>query len=219
MMRFAGRSLPEEEIFRDSEPSFDVLAEEQLERDICSMNIPDELPAVSTTADTIRPARKDTRRAESCGLFHREIEHLSELLDRSSVASFMIDRHCEVVIWNHACEMLTLIPKEYALGTSLNGSHPFDNEALPLPMLAGLLLETNGARVSEYTREGILRYDPRLEVILCKGLFVISGERRVLRINASRMRDGTGRLVGALQYAQDDDNDEEAPTFYWINDS
>lgn len=219
MMQCARRSLPWEEMFRAIESSFDFTTDEELERDICLTNIPGEAPAITPTVRTICPANEDICHREARGPFQNDIARLSALLDESCVAAFMIDCDCEVVIWNRACEILTLIPKEDVLGAPLNASSPFDNNALPLPSLAGLLLQTNGAGISEYSEKGILKYDPCLEIIECKGLFMIDGERRTLRINASKMRDRTGNTVGALQYAQDDNREEEAPTFLWINDA
>jgi PAS domain-containing protein len=130
-----------------------------------------------------------------------EIDNLAAMLDCSPIPTLMISCGRDVVSWNRACEVLTHVPKEHVLGKPLDFRHFFNGRCLPV--LANLLLEGNKEEILKHVRRGVVQYNPYLEIVECKGYIQVGGDRKILRMSATKMKDGQGRLLGAVQYAQD----------------
>jgi two-component system cell cycle sensor histidine kinase/response regulator CckA len=107
-----------------------------------------------------------------------------------------------VLFWNRASEVMSHIPRELVLGKPLDLSPLLDGK--PLPSLAELLLNgTEEELLNRYGKRGTIRFDSLLGVLECRSFFVVQGEKRNIRIVASRVHDTAGVLLGVIQCIQD----------------
>jgi signal transduction histidine kinase len=135
------------------------------------------------------------------------IEPLAELLDGSPVPALMINCRREIVLWNRATEILTSIHRDDVLGSPSRLPSLFGGKSLPL--LAEILLDASEKQMSEYRTNGSFSHDACLETIESKGYITVRGEKKILKMTATRIRSVRGRLIGVIQYARDVTREEQ----------
>ena len=81
----------------------------------------------------------------------KERQRLEIILDGNPIPTFVIDLNHNVVIWNRACENLTGIIKQVALGRPLNQQIFYQNETMPA--LADLVLDMDEGALQQYYKE------------------------------------------------------------------
>jgi PAS domain S-box-containing protein len=132
----------------------------------------------------------------------RTASWLTQILNSSTVPTFVIDNNHRLTHWNHACEMLTGIPAEQVIGTSEQW-RPFYLQ--PRPSMADLIvdnvLETEIAK--HYTsgyRRALLGNGYEAE-----GFFPHMGQAGGcwLFFTAAPLRAASGEIIGALETLQD----------------
>ena len=131
----------------------------------------------------------------------RAQEEFSEnLMQNSSVPTFVLDRRHKVIIWNRACEELTGLPAGRVLGTE-EPWRPFYPE--PRPVLANLVIDATRGVLSDLygvcTRSLV---GP--EGLYAEGWYpALNGRERFLCFDAAPIRDAGGEVVAAIETMTD----------------
>jgi two-component system NtrC family sensor kinase len=126
---------------------------------------------------------------------------LQQIVVGGPVPTFVIDVEHKVVLWNHACEMMTGKPAKDMLGTC-NQWQAFYPE--PKPVLADLVVD--GCTLSELNR--LYDYPCRLSEVVSEAFevednFPFSELGRWMLITAAPLRDNEGQVIGAIETLQD----------------
>jgi PAS domain S-box-containing protein len=131
-----------------------------------------------------------------------EHQRLLSILDGSPVSSFVIDRDHRVTAWNRVNIFFTGISKEDILGKPLDIS-PLFKDKVP-PTLADLVLEMSDEEIMKrFGHKGIRKSEIHPQAFESIGSIWIKGKEHILAIQATRLRDTAGNVVGAIQCAQD----------------
>ncbi|MDQ5986408.1 MAG: hypothetical protein CSYNP_02132 [Syntrophus sp. SKADARSKE-3] len=141
-------------------------------------------------------------REESEKLLSEEHQRLSSILDGSPVSTFVIDRDHRVTAWNMVNEFFTGISKKDALGKSLDLSMLFKHRLMP--SLADLVLDYSDEEIMErYGQKGVRKSEIHPQAFETMGSIWIRGKEHIMAIQATRLRNAAGNVVGAIQCAQD----------------
>jgi diguanylate cyclase (GGDEF)-like protein/PAS domain S-box-containing protein len=140
------------------------------------------------------------RRAEAALQENRSF--LAQIVDGSSVPSFVIDNEHLVTHWNRACEMLTGVAARDMIGTREQWRAFYKSER---PVMADLIL--SGALEQDVDRFYHGKFRPST---LVRGAFEVEdffphfGESgRWLFFTAAPLRDAAGKFIGAIETLQD----------------
>ncbi len=130
-----------------------------------------------------------------------EHQRLLSILDGSPVSSFVIDCDHRVTAWNMVNEFFTGISKEDILGKPLDLS-PLFKDRVP-PALADLVLEMSDEEIMKrYGHKGIRKSEIHPQAFESIGSIWIKGKEHIMGIQATRLRDVAGNVIGAIQCAQ-----------------
>ena len=123
------------------------------------------------------------------------------LMEHLAVATFVLDLHCKVIIWNRACERLTGVPASEVLGTSDHWRAFYDN---PRATLADLIIQQRtGETDSLYTKQnGGTLVGNGLSVENWCEMPRIEG-RHYLAIDSGPIYDNTGKLIAVVETLRD----------------
>ena len=151
--------------------------------------------AIETLIDITERKRAEALQLES-------ERRLTQIIDGSAVAMFVIDAEHRVTHWNQACAALTsLPPTRWSAQRAMAGVLPG-----PPPCMADLVLD--GAmeeRVAQYY--GTKKYHPSQVVAggyEAEDFFPTFGSNgRWLYFTAAPLRDAQGKLIGAIETLQD----------------
>ena len=129
-------------------------------------------------------------------------ERLSQIVQGSSAATFVIDEHHRITHWNRACEQLSGVPAYKVLGTR-DQWKPFYEERRPV--LADLVLDRQIFEdVSRYYSDGLKRSPLLSEAYEGEQYFSHLGDGgKWLFFTAIPLRDHEGRIIGAVETIQD----------------
>jgi PAS domain S-box-containing protein len=131
-----------------------------------------------------------------------EHQRLLSILDGSPVSSFVIDRDRRVTAWNMVNEFFTGISKEDILGKPLDLSPLLKGRVTPA--MAELVLEMSDKEIMKrYGHKGIRKSEIHPQAFESTGSIWIKGKERIMAIQATRLRDAAGNVIGAIQCAQD----------------
>jgi PAS domain S-box-containing protein len=131
-----------------------------------------------------------------------EHQRLLSILDGSPVSSFVIDRDRKVTAWNMVNEFFTGLSKGDMLGKPLDLS-PLYKDRVP-PALADLVHEMSDEEIMKrYGHKGIRKSEIHPQAFESIGSIWIKGKERIMAIQATRLRDAAGSVIGAIQCAQD----------------
>ncbi|MCG6535441.1 MAG: PAS domain S-box protein, partial [Syntrophales bacterium LBB04] len=143
-----------------------------------------------------------TERKEAEAALTSEHEHLASILDGIPIPNFVIDRNHKVVLWNRHNEIYTGIVKEEVIGKPLDLSFLFPQK--PSPALAELILEMRDEELmAKFGRRGLRKNEIQPHTFESIGRILLKGEERILSIQAARIFDFKGELVGSIQTGQD----------------
>lgn len=133
----------------------------------------------------------------------KSYEYLGLILDKNPLPTFVLDNNGCVTLWNLACEQLTGIPKEEVLGRKPNFQVLYPNRKIP-PTLAELLLAFDPSfLVKKLEARGVSMYPSMPGAVTCETVFETRSSKKIVKLIASRINDRDGRLIGAIQIAQD----------------
>ncbi|MDQ5944970.1 MAG: hypothetical protein QG619_388, partial [Pseudomonadota bacterium] len=160
-------------------------------------SLPGEAAAIAERSQALRLRKRldaDLRESQ---------RRLTQIVDGSSVAMFVIDhRHC-VTHWNRACEILTGIATLDVVGTSQQWRAFYDEER---PCMADLVLDgAIEARVAQYYgNKGYRRSAVLAGTYEAEDFFPNFGDGgRWLYFTAAPLKDDHGRVIGAIETLQD----------------
>ncbi|MCX7634268.1 MAG: PAS domain-containing protein [Syntrophales bacterium] len=126
---------------------------------------------------------------------------LTSVVQGFSIPAFVIGTDHKIVVWNRALERLSNIPAEEVIGTN---NHWRAFYAEPRPCMADLIVDGAFEKIPKWY-EGIYKKSDLLEEAYeATNFFPALGENgRWLRFTAAAIRDGAGRLVGAVETLED----------------
>ena len=131
-----------------------------------------------------------------------EHDRLAAILDGIPIPAFMIDLNHTVVLWNRNNEVFTEKPKGEMLGKRLDLSFLFTDKT-PLT-LAELVLELpDEDLICKYGSKGVLKSNIFPGAFESTGTIIIGGEEHTMSIQAARIYNQHGEVIGAVQTAQD----------------
>ena len=131
-----------------------------------------------------------------------EIFDQSQLINRSSIPTFVIDRNHRVTHWNRACEVLTGMAASEVIGTSNQWMAFYGH---PRPVLADLIVdEADEEFLQSYYDGGAVRsllIEDAYEVESFCMTFRAGG--KWLFFTSALLRDPENRIIGAIETLQD----------------
>jgi diguanylate cyclase (GGDEF)-like protein/PAS domain S-box-containing protein len=130
-------------------------------------------------------------------------QRLAQIVDGSSVATFVIDHAHRVTNWNRACEALTGIESSRVVGTREHWRAFYQYER---PCMADLVIDgAIEARVAEYYGgKGSRRSRVLAGTYEAEDFFPNFGDNgRWLYFTAAPLKDRSGRIIGAIETLQD----------------
>jgi PAS domain S-box-containing protein len=131
-----------------------------------------------------------------------EHDQLAAILDGIPIPGFMIDRNHTVVLWNRNNEIYTGASKDKMLGRKLDLSFLFKDRTPPT--LAEIVLEVADEDImKKYGSKGVIKSDIFPGAIESVDTIFLNGEERVMSIQAARIFNAQGEVIGAVQTAQD----------------
>lgn len=133
-----------------------------------------------------------------------ETELLPIILDGNPIATFVIDTDHLVVHWNRACELMTGMSKEMMIGRTVD-STAFYPDQQQRPVLANVVLDMDESLMMQYYREaGIVPSALLEETFEVKSELVLkNGVNTYAHFIATRLRDSSGKVIGAIETLQD----------------
>jgi two-component system cell cycle sensor histidine kinase/response regulator CckA len=131
-----------------------------------------------------------------------ERERLASILDGIPLPTFVIDRNDIVVLWNSYNEIYTGFTKEQVVGKPVNLSFLFQDKISP--SLAELILAMGDEELmAKFGGRGLLKSEVQPHTFESTGQIWIKGQERTVDIQAARIVDMKGDVVGVIQTAQD----------------
>lgn len=153
------------------------------------------LGSIETLQDISKRRRAEAELEESRNF-------LSQVVDGSSVATFVIDHRHRLTHWNRACEVLTGIAATDIIGSSEQWRAFYPTQR---PVMADLIV--NGALAEDVNRFYHGKYRPSTLIpdsFEAEDFFPHFGEHgRWLFFTAAPLRDTGGRFLGAIETLQD----------------
>jgi len=131
-----------------------------------------------------------------------EVCRLQQIIDGSSVATFVIDQNHLITHWNIACERLTGTPAWKMIGTRGQGQAFYPDER---PVMADLILAGAATEEVEHFYPGKFRKSALIEgAYEAEDFFPNFGETgRWLYFTAAPLLDAQQRIIGAIETLQD----------------
>ena len=123
---------------------------------------------------------------------------LRQIIQCSSVATFVIDRDHEITHWNRACEILLGRSAEAAIGTRALAREVYQHDR---PILADLVLDGASDSVIAHYYDGHYRKSSLIDgVFEVEELFPdLPGGERWLHFAAAPLHDADGATIGAIE--------------------
>ncbi len=133
----------------------------------------------------------------------REVQQrLISILECSPIPSFVIDQNHQVIYWNHALAEISGVSKEEVLGTNQHwrAFYPIERPCLADLLLSGKSEDVEAFYAGKYQRSPLVpdAYDATDFFPHMRG-----GKGAWLRFTAAAIRDGTGKLYGAVETLED----------------
>jgi len=155
-----------------------------------------------TVVGAIETIRDITARRQMEVDLASEHDRLAAILDGIPIPAFMIDRNKTVVLWNRINEFFTGKTKDETLGKRLDLSFLFKDKTPPT--LAELVLEmTDEELMRKFAPRGVRKNDIFPGAFESVGVILPRGEERIMSIQAARIYNAQGEVIGAVQTAQD----------------
>lgn len=140
------------------------------------------------------------QRAES--ELHENQSFLHQIVDGSSVPTFVIDREHRVIHWNRACEIITGVAGRDIIGTRNQWTAFYDNER---PVMADLILNNAVEKDVDLFYHGKNRASQVLAgAFEAEDYFPhLGGTGKWLFFTAAPLRNSAGQFIGAIETLQD----------------
>ncbi len=126
-------------------------------------------------------------------------KYIDDILDRSPIPTFILDRHHRVIQWNLACQEMTGLKSEEVLGKEVwEGFYIEGRESM-----ADIVLEDQEAFLSKHAKSIVSKTETgwlQLEVLLPN---MDDGRGKRVLISAAPIMDNDGTVRGAIQTTQE----------------
>jgi|GEM_PF-2100467 len=133
---------------------------------------------------------------------HSERNRFAAILDNIPMATIVIDEDRNVAIWNKYNEMFTGKSREEMIGKRLDLGFLYKDKASPA--LADIIIGMTDAEIiRKFSSKGVHESDVSPGAFECVGGVFPQSEERTMAIQAARITDLRGKVVGAIQTAQD----------------
>lgn len=130
----------------------------------------------------------------------QEQKQFSEnILLNATAATFVIDADHKVIAWNRACEKLTGVPPETLLNSRDHWVAFFDHKR---PCLADFIIDGNLDDIHKYYAE-VRQSSLAEDGLTAEGWRTINGKKCYIVFHAAPIRDGSGRVIAAIQTLED----------------
>jgi signal transduction histidine kinase/CheY-like chemotaxis protein len=114
----------------------------------------------------------------------------------------VIDKECRVILWNRSNEVYTGRSKESVLGKRIDLGFLFKGKTPP--SLAELILQMSDEEIiSKYGHKGVAGSSISPGAFESVRSIWINGDERIMTIQAARIYNPQGEVIGAIQTAQD----------------
>ncbi|PKN76784.1 MAG: hypothetical protein CVU52_03265 [Deltaproteobacteria bacterium HGW-Deltaproteobacteria-10] len=131
-----------------------------------------------------------------------EHDQLAIILDSIPIPAFVIDCKGNIVLWNTFSELFTGKQTKEMIGTKLDLSFLFKGKVTP--SLADIVLTMTDADIlKKLSSKGIRASDIFPGAFECTDSVFLHGEERFMSLQAARISDREGKVIGAIQTAQD----------------
>ncbi len=136
-------------------------------------------------------------------MIKRSEKLLSQVVEGNSIPTFATNEKCEIIFWNHACEVLTGILAKDITGTSNQWQAFYTKKQ---PTLADLV--TNNATKKDIQKQ----FNPKIQraktipgAYQCEKFFASIGanEGKWLFLTAAPLKNDKGDIIGAIETLQD----------------
>ncbi len=127
---------------------------------------------------------------------------LSQIVEGNPVATIVIDDQHRVTHWNRACAVLTGVPASEMIGSAEQWRAFYPN---PRPIMADLIVSSALERTVDEFYHGKFQRSALIDgAFEAEDFFPAFGEGgRWLYFTAAPLRDGEGRVIGAIETLQD----------------
>ena len=160
-------------------------------------------PMYEELEQTVRDLKKEVAetRATEAALREKQ-ERLSQIIQTSSIPTFVIDHRHAITHWNRACEILTGIPEKKMLGTRKQWMAFYSRKR---PVMADLLVDNAPeAEIAGYYGGSNQEFAIKENAFEAERFFPDLGDSgKWLFITAAPLRDSDGKVTGAIETLQD----------------
>jgi diguanylate cyclase (GGDEF)-like protein len=134
-----------------------------------------------------------------------------KMLELLVIPTFVLDTHCNVVIWNRACERLTGVAAHEVLGTTEHWRSFYD---APRPTLADLVMQNRVGEIETLYDMQPGKRGASSDHNLCAENWCemprAGRRRRYLAIDASPIHDGDGKIIAVVETLRDMTDEKKA---------
>lgn len=126
-------------------------------------------------------------------------KYIDDILDRSPIPTFILDRHHRVIQWNLACQEMTGLKSEDVLGKEVWDGFHIEGQA----SMADIILEDQEAFLAKHEKSIVSKTETgwlQLEVLLPN---MDEGRGKRVLISAAPIMDNDGTVRGAIQTTQE----------------
>ena len=127
-------------------------------------------------------------------------QRLHNILQGSTIPSFVIGKDHRVLFWNKALEELSRLPAKKILGTTQHWRAFYSEER---PCMADLLVEGNIPEISRWYRGKYSKSKLVKEAFEATDFFPSLADGKWIRFTAAVIRDAGGQVIGALETLED----------------
>ncbi|MGA1867920.1 MAG: ATP-binding protein [bacterium] len=132
----------------------------------------------------------------------RERERLSTILDGNPIPTFVINNKHQVISWNLACERLTGVSKQRAIGKKVDSGIFYRGEERPV--MADLVLDNDLTALNKYYKSrNLSRSSIVQDAFEASDKLKINGIWKNIYFLAARLLDQKGNVIGAIETLQD----------------
>ncbi len=158
----------------------------------------DELITLRGNIANLEPRNTERKYAEES--IKEQERFAEELIENSAVATFVLNRHHKIVLWNRACEELTGIPASYMKNTDHQWKPFYPHKR---PVLADIIIDGSfddmGSLYGKYAQSTLLKNGLQSE-----GWYQnLNGRNRYIIFDASPILNTKGEMVAVIETLQD----------------
>ncbi len=122
------------------------------------------------------------------------------LLQNAAIPAFVIDLEHKVLIWNHACEVLTGVAADTVIGTSGHWQGFYGQQR---PCLADIVLDGSGEQLLAELYRTYSSSELVSDGLKAEGWYHFNGMDRYMSFSAAPVRSASGKVVAVIETLDD----------------